>query len=318
MLAFASVYAMGADIFVLDEPTANLDEEAIGLLAQLIKKCKADGKTVIIAEHRLYFLTELIDRAIFLEKGRIVREFTGAEFSALAENERISMGLRSLKRPELSPQIEGVNREFRGGLEVRGLSFSYGREKVFSGIDLNAGYGEIIGIIGRNGAGKSTLSRCLCGLIKESGGEILLDGVRLKDRTRRRQSFLVMQDVNHQLFSDSVANECHMSSEDVSDEKADKALSLLDLSDFKDKHPMALSGGQKQRLAVATAILSGKKILIFDEPSSGLDYRRMESVSEMIRKTASDDRIVIVVSHDYELLNNICDRCFCVTGEKDN
>ncbi|WP_324356289.1 ATP-binding cassette domain-containing protein [Ruminococcus sp.] len=199
-----------------------------------------------------------------------------------------------------------------------GLSFSYGREKVFSGIDLNAGYGEIIGIIGRNGAGKSTLSRCLCGLIKESGGEILLDGVRLKDRTRRRQSFLVMQDVNHQLFSDSVANECHMSSEDVSDEKADKALSLLDLSDFKDKHPMALSGGQKQRLAVATAILSGKKILIFDEPSSGLDYRRMESVSEMIRKTASDDRIVIVVSHDYELLNNICDRCFCVTGEKDN
>ncbi|MBQ1465023.1 MAG: ATP-binding cassette domain-containing protein, partial [Ruminococcus sp.] len=121
----------------------------------------------------------------------------------------------------------------------------------------------------------------------------------------------------HQLFSDSVTNECHMSSEDVSEERADHILSLLDLADFKDKHPMALSGGQKQRLAVATAILSGKKILVFDEPSSGLDYRRMESVSSMLKKIAADDRIIIVVSHDYELLNNICDRCFCVTGEKD-
>lgn len=317
MLAFASVYAMGADIFVLDEPTANLDEGAIQLLARLIRKCKTDGKTVVIAEHRLYFLMELIDRAIYMEKGRVVREFTREQFSALTDSERISMGLRTLTKTALIPRIDHGQQNVPKGLEVRGLSFRYGKQKVFTGLDLNAGYGEIIGIIGKNGAGKSTLSRCLCGLIKESDGEILLDGKRLKDRARRKESFLVMQDVNHQLFSDSVTNECHMSSEDVSEERADHILSLLDLADFKDKHPMALSGGQKQRLAVATAILSGKKILVFDEPSSGLDYRRMEFVSSMLKKIAADDRIIIVVSHDYELLNNICDRCFCVTGEKD-
>lgn len=317
MLAFASVYAMGADIFVLDEPTANLDEGVIALLAKLIRKCKADGKTVVIAEHRLYFLMELIDRAIYMEKGSVVREFTQKQFSMLSDSERIAMGLRTLKKTELIPRIASGKHNIKKGLEVRGLSFRYGKQKVFSGLDLNAGYGEIIGIIGKNGAGKSTLSRCLCGLIKESSGEILLDGHRLKARTRRKESFLVMQDVNHQLFSNSVTNECNMSSEYVSKEEADQVLSLLDLADFRDKHPMALSGGQKQRLAVATAILSGKKILIFDEPSSGLDYRRMESVSSMLKKIATDDRIIIVVSHDYELLNNICDRCFCVTGERE-
>lgn len=71
---------------------------------------------------------------------------------------------------------------------------------------------------------------------------------------------------------------------------------------------MALSGGQKQRLAVATAVLSGKKILIFDEPTSGLDYRRMKEVSQAVRKLAGQGHIVLVVSHDREFMQETCDR----------
>ncbi|MEY8357256.1 ATP-binding cassette domain-containing protein [Lachnospiraceae bacterium 54-53] len=73
---------------------------------------------------------------------------------------------------------------------------------------------------------------------------------------------------------------------------------------------MALSGGQKQRLAVATAVLSGKKILVFDEPTSGLDYRRMLEVSDMIRKLCREGKIIIIVSHDFEFLNRTCDKIF--------
>ena len=80
-----------------------------------------------------------------------------------------------------------------------------------------------------------------------------------------------MQDVNHQLFSDSVWNECELAQPDCSSERIEKILRSFDLLDFKDRHPMALSGGQKQRLAVATAILSDKDVLVFDEPTSGLD-----------------------------------------------
>ena len=84
--------------------------------------------------------------------------------------------------------------------------------------------------------------------------------------------------------------------------------------DFKDRHPMALSGGQKQRLAVATAILSDKDVLVFDEPTSGLDYHRMLEVSDMIRKLNDENKIIIIVSHDFEFLGRTCDKIFDVEG----
>lgn len=73
---------------------------------------------------------------------------------------------------------------------------------------------------------------------------------------------------------------------------------------------MALSGGQKQRLAVATAVLSDKQVLVFDETTSGLDYSRMQEVSSMIRQLADDGKIVIIISHDFELLTQTCDKIF--------
>lgn len=84
--------------------------------------------------------------------------------------------------------------------------------------------------------------------------------------------------------------------------------------DFKDRHPMALSGGQKQRLAVATAILSNKDVLVFDEPTSGLDYHRMLEVSNMIRKLNDENKVIIIVSHDFEFLGRTCDKIFNMEG----
>ncbi|MFR7477215.1 ATP-binding cassette domain-containing protein, partial [Frisingicoccus sp.] len=167
--------------------------------------------------------------------------------------------------------------------------------------------GEVLAITGPNGTGKTTLTRVLCGLLKERSGKILLDGKLLKVKERRRASFLVMQDVNHQLFYDSVWNEC----EQASGEMADAIMAVLrsfDLLSFKERHPMALSGGQKQRLAAATAVLSGKRLLIFDEPTSGLDYRHMMEVSAMVRRMAEEGHIVLIVSHDKEFMQCSCDR----------
>ena len=98
-LAFASVYAMNPSVFVLDEPTANLDADAIDTLRQQIIQIKKEGRTVVIAEHRLYFLMDLIDRAIFIQKGKIVQTFSRDEFRNLSDEQRIKMGLRSLVLP---------------------------------------------------------------------------------------------------------------------------------------------------------------------------------------------------------------------------
>ena len=307
-LAFASVYAMNPSVFVLDEPTANLDREAIRCLREQILLLKEQGHTVLIAEHRLYFLAGIIDRALYFQTGRLIQEFTGEEFWKLPEGMRMEMGLRTLTEKELT--LPPVRKSGEGGLLVRDLVCGYPKEKpVLKGISFYAEPGEVIAVTGHNGVGKTTLIRCLCGLMKQQAGSIALSGETLNEKRRRRESFLVMQDVNHQLFYDSVWNECEQAAgETAKPKEIDRVLARFELLSYKEQHPMALSGGQKQRLAVATAALSGKKVLIFDEPTSGLDYRRMKSVSRAVRELADRGHIILVVSHDREFMQEACDR----------
>ena len=308
LLAFGSVYAMGPEIFVLDEPTANLDQDAIARLHDQIAGLKRQGRTVVIAEHRLYFLTDLIDRALYLRDGVLERTFTREQFCALTDREREALGLRTLipagcTLPAVAPA--GA----KEGLSVEGLTCAYRKEPpVFQALSFSARPGEVVAITGPNGVGKTTLSRCLCGLIREQAGQIALNGRLLNRKERQKAAFCVMQDVNHQLFSDSVWGECRMSAPDAPDSTVEGVLDSLHLLPFRERHPMSLSGGQKQRLAVATALLSEKPILIFDEPTSGLDYARMVEVSGVIRSLAQQGRIVLVVTHDQEFLQRACDR----------
>ena len=308
LLAFGSVYAMGPDIFVLDEPTANLDQEAIARLHDEIAGLKRQGRTVVIAEHRLYFLTDLIDQAWYIRQGSLSRRFTREEFQRLTDEERERLGLRTLSSapctlPPAKPAGSGE------GLSVEGLTCAFQkREAVFRELSFSVRPGEVVAVTGPNGVGKTTLSRCLCGLLREQAGTVRLHGRPLGRKERQRAAFCVMQDVNHQLFSDSVWGECRISAPDAPDEKIAEVLDRLQLLSFRERHPMALSGGQKQRLAVATALLSEKPVLIFDEPTSGLDYARMVEVSGVIRDLARQGRIVLVVTHDQEFLQQACDR----------
>ena len=185
-LAFASVYAMNPSIFVLDEPTANLDAGAIDTLRQQIIQIKKEGRTVVIAEHRLYFLMDLIDRAIFIQKGKIVQIFSGNEFRNLSDEQRIRMGLRSLVHPVLAlPHADPPGAQ--EGLSVENLSCAFDKQPVFSSLGFSAKRGEVLGIVGHNGAGKTTLTRCLCGLLKEVAGTVRLDGQALKAKQRNKR-----------------------------------------------------------------------------------------------------------------------------------
>ena len=286
--------------------------EIIVDVAQIIQ-IKKEGRTVVIAEHRLYFLMDLIDRAIFIQKGKIVQIFSREEFRNLSDEQRIRMGLRSLVHPvlELPPaDPPGAQK----GLSVENLSCAFDKQPVFSGLGFSAKRGEVLGIVGHNGAGKTTLTRCLCGLLKEVDGTVRLDGQALKAKQRNKASFCVMQDVNHQLFSDSVWNECELAQPDCPPARIREILKSFDLLDLKERHPMALSGGQKQRLAVATALLSDKDVLVFDEPTSGLDHRHMLAVGNMIRTLNEKNKVILVVSHDVEFLSQTCDKILSIEG----
>ena len=319
-IACASADAIHPDIFVLDEPSSNLDIATIEDLIGVIRHWQSEKKTVIVAEHRLYYLVPYADRILYMKRGSIVREFTESEFQKLLSDELQGMGLRALDPFHLSP--EAVPKPAAPQLHIKGFQFSYEKHGPLNVDipDLTLPQGEIIGIIGNNGAGKSTFARCLCGLDKKAKGVLEMDEASYNAKQRRHISYMVMQDVNHQLFTEDVLDELLLSM-DGEDEKADtaRASEILDSLDLLDKvklHPMSLSGGEKQRVAIGSAVASDKKILIFDEPTSGLDYRHMLEVSDNLNRLKEMGKSLFLITHDPELIYKCCTYLLFIQGSK--
>ena len=307
LLAFASVYVMNPQIYVLDEPSANLDIAAMEKLSERMKVIKEKGHTVVVAEHRLAWIQKFADRIIYMKEGSIEQEFTSDEFKALSDRKRKQMGLRSIVPEQIQiPEITGNSED--AVLQICNLSCKRNKQMIFQNISLSARVGDIIGITGKNGAGKSTFCNCLCGLLKPKGGEILYQGKKLSEKARTKLFGMVMQEVNHQLFSDSVKNECMLANEEASEQEIRELLEKFDLEEYAEYHPMILSGGQRQRLAICQAVMGEKKLLIFDEPTSGLDFRHMCQVEKLMKQLSEEKYIIIVVTHDYEFLNRACKR----------
>ncbi len=170
-----------------------------------------------------------------------------------------------------------------------------------------------MGLMGHNGIGKSTLARTLCGLMEPLAGQILWDGHAASAKQRLHKSFLVMQDVNYQLFSDSVREEILLGA--AHPEQADAVMQALGLEALADRHPMSLSGGQKQRVVVAAAMLSDKQLILLDEPTSGLDKGNMEQVGRLLQQLKAQSRTLVVITHDEELAADWCDRIVALQDE---
>ena len=317
-IAFASVYALNPDIFVLDEPSSNLDPEAIQELKRLLMFIKKQGKTILISEHRLYFLNGIADRIILMEHGRLEREWTAKEFGAIPLKEYRSLGLRSYTPIELTLPDRAYERPDTPAVEARKLSVGYERnEAVAENINFKVYHGEIVGVVGKNGSGKTTLAHTMCGLQKELCGEILYSGQPVPLKKRIRRAYLVMQDPDYQLFTDSVYQELSLALSDCKDQDENMIgdiLSELNLDIYKDRHPIPLSGGQKQRTAIGIAALRESDVIIFDEPTSGLDYKNMESVADILQALSKKGKAILVISHDNELLMKICSRIIHIDG----
>lgn len=297
---------MNPEVYVLDEPSANLDINAIKILKAQLKKIKESGKTIVIAEHRIYYLADLIDKVIYMEDGKVSQVFKRKEFLNLDENQRIKMGLRTIK--PIVTKLSNYLKTAKPNLIVSGLSYKNDKKYIFKDMNFSAAEGEVIGVLGNNGVGKTTLMRCLAGLIKEGDGKIKLNEIFLSPKKRNKVCYMIMQDVNHQLFAESVWDECKLLKKKVEDNRVLSLLKEFNLEMYKENHPMALSGGQKQRLAIVTGILADKKILIFDEPTSGLDYENMCTVSRLIKSLSKEGHIIFIVTHDEEFLEITCDR----------
>lgn len=306
-IAVASIYAMSPDIYVLDEPSSNLDVDAIIELRNNLMMLKKQGKTIIIAEHRLYYVRDIIDRAMYVDNGEIKKVYSKHEFINILAEERIKLGLRTMDLSKVAP-LGNIEKQNKDILKIDNMTIHYKNKVIMENISVCAARGEIIGIIGHNGAGKSTFLRSICGLHKGCRGNFEWDGKKVNQKQRLKLSYMVMQDVNYQLFAESVEKECYFGIKNTDMRSIEQVMKELKIYQYKDCHPNTLSGGQKQRTAVAVSMICRKEILVFDEPTSGLDFDSMQQVAKLLTKLASMGKIIFVVTHDYEFISSVCSR----------
>ncbi|SDG27047.1 ABC transporter ATP-binding protein [Marvinbryantia formatexigens] len=317
-IAIGSVYALLPKVYIFDEPSANLDYAATKRLAEIMKSLKEDGYTIIVVEHRFYYLRELLDRAFLIQDGKLTRTFTKDEFCSLPDETRIRYGLRTVwpERDAGRYQKKAAPREGSCTLKVRNLSFAYKKgPDVLRNISFEAHRGDVIGILGHNGAGKTTLLSIMTGLLKEKTGSICYNEKKLSPRQRRSLSYLVMQDTDYQLFASSVEEELSLGMENDCSGKVAETLEALELIEYRECHPASLSGGQKQRVTIGAAIVRDSPVIYFDEPTSGLDYDSMVRVSRLIEQLADAGVIVFVVSHDFEFITRTCSEVLRLDGQ---
>lgn len=308
-IACGSIYAAGPDVYVLDEPSSNMDVGAICRLKEILKNLKEMGKTIVVSEHRLYYLMELADRFLYMENGEITRSLSPDEIADMGEEERKKLGLRVPCLSEVTYQAKPyeteVGKEQTPALEASDLTCVKDGMPILAIDKISISAHAVVAVIGENGAGKSTLAESLCGLQK-SRGNVKLGGRSMTAKERVRHCYMVMQDVNHQLFCESVEEEIKMGASKAGKERLPGLLTQMDLEEYADRHPATLSSGQKQRVAICAATSAEKEIILYDEPTSGLDYEGMARLGSLIEQQRGDRLATLIITHDYELVMRCC------------
>jgi energy-coupling factor transport system ATP-binding protein len=197
-------------------------------------------------------------------------------------------------------------------IEVRDVYFSYpSGVEALKGVSLTVRDGEFVAIMGQNGAGKTTLVKTFNGLLKPTKGNVTVDGT---DTTKTsvaklaRNVGFVFQNPDSQLFSESVEEEIAFAlrnfgfEKDVVEKRVTWALNLLGLTQYRKASPFMLSGGERKRVALASVLAWDPKMLILDEPTIGQDYQQKEKLRQFILQMKTQQRTIIVVTHDVEFV----------------
>ncbi|MCG8471306.1 MAG: ATP-binding cassette domain-containing protein [Desulfobacterales bacterium] len=307
-VALGAILSLAPSIVVLDEPSANLDPESTKELARLIETLKEKGITILVVDHRLYWLKDVADQVLVMSKGEVKAQ---GDFSILQDQALCQRcGLRKAKVTDVRNSLPNTPKT--GHLEVKNLHFGYGgKEKIYNGDSFALPKG-VTGIIGDNGTGKTTLARILTGLSKRQGGEIVIGGETVHPKQVLKRSSLILQNTDHQLHMTSVLREVAMASgihrlKKREKERLEALLEKFGLRHLAHRHPQSLSGGEKQRLVIACGLARNPDIFILDEPTSGLDGHNMKRIATMIREAAQQGMSVMVITHDLELLELVCD-----------
>jgi energy-coupling factor transport system ATP-binding protein len=189
-------------------------------------------------------------------------------------------------------------------------------------VSLKIGKG-VTAIVGPNGSGKTTLALHMNGILKPSSGKVLVDGIDTRNTPVSKLSQIVgyvFQNPERMFFEDTVFREVTfgpsnlgLSREEVQ-RRGKRALASVGLEGYEERNPLSLSGGEQKRLAIASILAMEPEYIVMDEPIAGLDWRGRLDVMETIRKVAGEDRGVVLLTHDMELVMRLAERVVLMDG----
>lgn len=189
-------------------------------------------------------------------------------------------------------------------------------------INLQIGAGEIVAIIGQNGAGKTTFVKHLNGLIRPTGGRVIVDGqdaAKEKVSTMAKKVGFVFQNPDHQIFKDTVYDEVAFGPENLGlnkqevRQRVNEALEAVGLTNFSNYSPQNISKGQRQRVALASVLAMQTEIIVLDEPTTGQDYKESIQIMDLVAGLNERGHTVLFITHDMSLVARYARRAvvFC-------
>jgi len=239
----------------------------------------------------------------------VLLEDTRANLSKLLdERSVVTQSIAASKPPPPTPPM--LNEPH---VVLKAISFQYPGtdEKALDDVSISVGKGEFVGIVGQNGAGKTTLVKHIIGLLKPTAGQVIVGGKDIADEPVEDMAWtvgLALQNPDAQLFAMSVAEEVAfgctnlgLPQEEVT-QRVDHALAATGLEEFREVYPFNLSFGDRRKLSVAAVVSMEPLVLIFDEPTTGQDYRGRRELADIAKRLNEMGRTVLMVTHDMDLI----------------
>jgi len=317
-VALAAAVALEPELLFLDEPTAFLDPVATRDFFSALSTLSPDTSLVIV-EHKLEYVLPVVDRYVRLSRdGSITAEGNPAELSRTywydAVLDLVQFHRPASGSPQGVPSVEAAaTRQFEKQepvLRCRDVRHVYaGGKTALDGMDLDVREGECVVIMGSNGSGKSTFLDKISAVLPVQSHTILLrnaDVGKLKPAALYETLLAVPQNPEHMFLTEKVEAELDLSTPDRDD--LDRIASDFGIAGLLERNPYTLSEGEKRRLTVASAVLDGRHLLLFDEPTYGLDAEAVATLVEIVRDLSSQGATLLIVTHSPELAFLVADR----------
>jgi ribose transport system ATP-binding protein len=318
MVEIAKATSQNVKVIAMDEPSATLTDHELASLFRLIRRLKANGVGIIYISHRMEEIFEICDRVTVLRDGRYV----GTQPVAQTNREEI---IRMMVGRELTEVIPKVAAPVKGAaLEVRNLT----RRGVLKGINLTVNYGEIVGLAGLVGAGRTELARVIFGADPYDSGEIRLEGAPVQIRSpqaaidrgiglvtedRKQLGLVLGMTVRENV---TLANLDELTRLGFIQGRKEREVAAKYIGDLSIKTPTQeqevrnLSGGNQQKVVLAKWLFTDSKILIFDEPTRGIDVGAKSEIYQLMNNLVANGAAILMISSELPEVLGMADRVY--------